>query len=166
MGDNIPRRSPPKLHPGGRNAIVAPSGASTGVFPEIHDIISAVLIKDQKILLCLRTKERDWFPGVWDFPGGHVGPGETAPAALVREIGEELAIVIGEPIGGPDHRISTGEFNMKLWIVEKNWEGDPVNAAPIEHETIGWFTEGETQTLKLAHERYPEIIEEALHRTL
>lgn len=76
-----------------------------------------------------------------------------------------MAIVIVEPIGEPDHRISTSEFDMKLWVVE-NWEGDPVNAAPIEHETIGWFTESETQTLRLAHERYPAIVEEALRRTL
>jgi mutator protein MutT len=165
MSDSIPRQSPPKLHHGDRVAIVSPSCPSTEVLPEVHAIITAVLIKDRKILLCLRTKERDWFPGVWDFPGGHVGPGETAPAALVREIGEELAIVISEPIGEPDYCISTSEFDMKLWIIDI-WEGEPFNAAPIEHEKIGWFTERETKTLRLAHERYPAIIEETLRRTL
>jgi mutator protein MutT len=128
-----------------------------------HDIVCAAFVRNQEILLGLRTKDRRWFPGVWDFPGGHVGPGETANAALVREIREELAIDISEPSGAPDDRVTTREFDMKLWIIDE-WDGIPANAAPNEHEVIGWFTEFQARKLLLAHESYPLFIERALHR--
>lgn len=130
-----------------------------------HEIVTAILVKDQKVFLALRTKERRWFPGVWDFPGGHVGPGEAANAALVREIREELAIGIVEPPGVPDYRVTTSQFDMRLWIVDA-WDGTPTNAAPTEHEMIGWFTGYQVRSLELAHEGYYLFIEEALRRTL
>jgi muramoyltetrapeptide carboxypeptidase LdcA involved in peptidoglycan recycling len=46
MSDNIPRRSPPKLQPGDHVAIVSPSWAGAGVFPEVHEIGLTVL-RDQ-----------------------------------------------------------------------------------------------------------------------
>lgn len=41
--------------------------------------------------------------GLWEFPGGKVEPGETAPQALVREIQEELNV-----------RIQVGDFLRRI----------------------------------------------------
>ncbi|KGM56557.1 DNA mismatch repair protein MutT [Lysobacter arseniciresistens ZS79] len=52
-----------------------------------------------RILLTRRTAGRD-LAGLWEFPGGKREPGESAEAALVRELHEELGIEaeVGEPV--------------------------------------------------------------------
>ncbi|MGY1698758.1 NUDIX domain-containing protein [Geodermatophilus sp. SYSU D00766] len=35
---------------------------------------------------------RRWYPDAWDFPGGHLEPGEDEPAAPARELSEELGV--------------------------------------------------------------------------
>jgi hypothetical protein len=47
---------------------------------------------------------------------------------------------------------------LKLWILRR-WKGTPINAAPDEHETIGWFAFSEARALELAHESYFNLIE-------
>ena len=51
---------------------------------------SAVIIKDQKLLLAKRIKAP--FAGEWDFFGGYVNAGETIEASLRREVKEELGV--------------------------------------------------------------------------
>ena len=53
----------------------------------IEVIARAVIIEDNKILLCKR-KDRDYY----FLPGGHVEFGERASNALMREIKEELGV--------------------------------------------------------------------------
>jgi len=123
-----------------------------------HHVASGALIENGRVLLCLRTKERTWCPGVWDFPGGHVDLGESPEAALQRELREELGIDITTPEGPPDHHLVEGELDLKLWILHR-WKGTPINAAPEEHETINWFAFSEARALVLAHESYFDLID-------
>ena len=37
-----------------------------------HDVVAALLVRADRVLLCHRSPDRRWFPDVWDFPGGHV----------------------------------------------------------------------------------------------
>ncbi|HMB43937.1 MAG TPA: NUDIX domain-containing protein, partial [Luteimonas sp.] len=52
-----------------------------------------------RILLARRTKGRD-LAGLWEFPGGKREPGESAEAALARELQEELGVqvTVGAPL--------------------------------------------------------------------
>ena len=52
-------------------------------------VVAAVARRDGRILVT-RRPPRGGRRGQWEFPGGKVEPGEEEPAALAREIAEEL----------------------------------------------------------------------------
>ena len=52
----------------------------------------AFLIKGDKVLLGLRSKQKSLAPGTWDISGGHCEDGETIEQALVRELKEEIGV--------------------------------------------------------------------------
>lgn len=59
-------------------------------------IAAALAIRDGRILLVLQQGPDDAAPG-WMLPGGQLEPGETADAALRREVREETGLrVMGE----------------------------------------------------------------------
>jgi 8-oxo-dGTP diphosphatase len=57
-----------------------------------HEVVAALIVQSQKILLGLRSATRVFYPDVWDMFGGHVEPGERHEETLVRELQEELGI--------------------------------------------------------------------------
>ena len=57
---------------------------------EMPLLVTAAVISDgDKILITRRPKDKR-HPGLWEFPGGKVDPGESPEKALRREIREEL----------------------------------------------------------------------------
>lgn len=54
-------------------------------------VVAAVIERDGQVLIGQR-KAGKWHALKWEFPGGKVEPGETPPAALRRELNEELDI--------------------------------------------------------------------------
>ncbi len=53
-------------------------------------IVAGVLRRGGRVLICQRAGGRH--AGQWEFPGGKVEAGESEPAALARELREELGI--------------------------------------------------------------------------
>ena len=73
---------------------------------EDHQVVAVILRRADRVLLCHRSPGRRWYPDVWDFPGGHVRPGERPKDALRREVAEELEAELEGVDGGPVlHRI-------------------------------------------------------------
>ncbi|GAA2701856.1 NUDIX hydrolase [Actinoplanes palleronii] len=123
-------------------------------------IVTAFLWDGDRVLLVHRSARRRWYPDVWDLPGGHVEPGEMPGEALARELREELGIGIAAPSGPPMHEVHSNTFDMQIWLVEA-WTGVPVNAAPDEHDAIGWFAPDELAELRLVHDDFPAIFGKA-----
>ena len=112
-------------------------------------IATAALVRDGRVLLGHRHPARRWYPDCWDLIGGHVEPGESAAQAVLRECAEELAVRIHDPRPVP-MACSDPTIELRAFVVDR-WDGDPVNAAPAEHDHLDWFEPGEIVGLTLAH---------------
>jgi 8-oxo-dGTP pyrophosphatase MutT (NUDIX family) len=128
--------------------------------PDRHRVVAGLLVAGGTLLLCRRSLGRQWYPGVWDLPGGHIEAGESSAAALQRELREELSIEVGAP-GGPWTRLDADDFEMDV-VVITTWTGVPRNVAPEEHDALDWFSLPEASALDLAHPDYPSIFAWAL----
>jgi 8-oxo-dGTP diphosphatase len=67
-------------------------------------VVAALIVKDNKILICQRTRHQT-MPLKWEFPGGKIEPGEKPEQALHRELEEELGIraTIGRKVATIHH---------------------------------------------------------------
>jgi len=67
------------------------------------EVVAALIVQDGRLLVCQRHETSE-FPLKWEFPGGKVEPSEEREDALTREIKEELAIEIHDPVKIFNHR--------------------------------------------------------------
>ena len=125
-----------------------------------HDVVAALLRRTDRVLLCHRSPDRRWFPDVWDFPGGHVETGESAEDALVREIAEEIGVVIPRPSATPLTTFETDDVRLRVWLVHE-WSGEPANRQLDEHDAIAWFSVPEARQLELTDPRYVDVLDQA-----
>ena len=64
-------------------------------FPVIP-VSSVLIIQNNKVLIGLRS-ESDNGGGLWEFPGGKIEIDESSEDAVIRELSEELDIVVHKP---------------------------------------------------------------------
>ena len=107
-------------------------------------VVAAVVVRDGRVLLT-RRNEGTHLAGMWEFPGGKIEPGEEPPAALVREIGEELGVsaAIGAPFAFNYHAYPGKRVLLLTYLVELAGSPQPLGCAEI-----GWFTSGEIGRLE------------------
>jgi 8-oxo-dGTP diphosphatase len=97
----------------------------------------ALIDSDARVLIARRPAWKA-MAGLWEFPGGKVESGERPEQALIRELREELGIVVNEPCLAPftfaSHAYPEFHLLMPLYVCRK-WEGQPW---PHEHQELKW----------------------------
>lgn len=109
--------------------------------PERPHLVAAIVPSGDKVLMTVRRFNDN---SVWSWPSGHVEPGETPEAAVVRELKEEL--VAGEP--AEVRHLGTVETadDVSQWWGRKFANGyrmdhflvavDPEDVTLIDHEEL------------------------------
>lgn len=106
------------------------------------EVVVGALVRERRVLLAYRSRDKRAYPAVWELPGGVVEAGESELDALVRELREELGVHMAT--GSVSHlcRLTAGPADapalLSAWLVPE-WEGTPANLAPEEHDDIRWF---------------------------
>ncbi len=104
------------------------------IIPHIT-VVAAVIRRNGRVLLAQRPAG-GLLGGLWEFPGGKVEDGESLPAALQREIQEELAaaIEVGGELGVYQHAYS--HYRVTLHAFECTLiEGTP---RPLVAQALRW----------------------------
>lgn len=127
----------------------------------MHEVVAALIIRSQRILLGQRSATRVFYPGVWDVFGGHMEPGEQHEQTLIRELQEELGItptkwIYLETISLSSPGEESNQLTIHLYLVT-DWMGTPTNLQLDEHSMIGWFSLAQAMQLTLAHPSYPTM---------
>jgi len=87
------------------------------------------------------------FNGLWEFPGGKIGAGETATAALIRELAEEIDIEVTQCSSFMrlrheyEDRIVTIEFFMV-----SDWNREPTGC---EGQALRWVRKDALDAVEL-----------------
>ena len=83
----------------------------------IYDVAVSVIEYKNKILITKRLN-KNFLPGLWEFPGGKIEKNETAIQAIIREVKEETNLTVSNPIflGNIKHKYSHFGVNISLFI--------------------------------------------------
>lgn len=109
-----------------------------------------ILDEDNRIFIAQRGPLAKNEQGKWEIPGGSVEFGETFSEALIREIREEIGVVVevGELLQLSDHLLPD---EQQHWISPsffcKIVQGEPKIMEPGKTIDFGWFTLEEAEQL-------------------
>lgn len=117
-------------------------------------VVGAVIVRNGAVL-CAKRGPLGSLAGLWEFPGGKIEPGETARAALEREIAEELECTVDV---NDELTTTTHEYDFGIVTLTTYWcrlvEGDP---KLTEHAEVRWCRPSELGGLNWAPADIPAM---------
>lgn len=120
----------------------------------LHVAVGVIRNNKNQVLLSLRSSIVDQ-PGLWEFPGGKLEPGETASEALSRELYEELALTVksAQPLIRIHHDYREYSVLLDVWQVD-SWHSEKLGNNEYygqEGQKIEWVS-----IPKLRDKHFPE----------
>ena len=108
----------------------------------------ALIDADGRVLIAERPAGKE-MAGLWEFPGGKVEDGERPEETLIRELKEELGIVVSEPCLAPltfaSHAYPKFHLLMPLYVCRR-WEG---TVTPQEGQQVAWVKPNRLRDYKM-----------------
>jgi isopentenyldiphosphate isomerase len=94
-----------------------------------------------ELFLQKRSMKKDCFPGTWDSSAsGHLQPSEPYDQCAVREVGEELGLILSRPPRRVFKIAACQETGQEfVWVYQTESEG-PFKLDAEEIECGGWFS--------------------------
>ncbi|MGF1633764.1 MAG: 8-oxo-dGTP diphosphatase MutT [Phycisphaerae bacterium] len=110
------------------------------------DVGVGIIIREGKVLVCRRPSSGA-LAGMWEFPGGKLEYDETPAEAVVRELGEELGVLVEpvQPLSRVEHAYP--EVYVRLYpFLCGLVEGDP---QPLASQEVRWVAPEDLDDLGL-----------------
>jgi len=101
-------------------------------------VVVAVIERSDRRILIGQRRSNDSSPLKWEFPGGKMEKGESAEAALARELREELraTLVKSVELGRVQHKYPDRNEALEIRFFAAAIENDTVE--PAAFEQIAW----------------------------
>ncbi|MBP7079727.1 MAG: Nudix family hydrolase [Rhodocyclaceae bacterium] len=104
--------------------------------PKTVHVAAAVIERTDGSFLLGQRAPDTVYAGYWEFPGGKIEAGETAHAALVRELHEELGIEVvrADPWLHREHHYEHAHVHLNIFRVSE-WHGEITDHV---HSALSW----------------------------
>jgi 8-oxo-dGTP diphosphatase len=123
--------------------------------PDALHVVGAAIVSDQGRCLAAQRGPTMTSTGKWEFPGGKVEPRETRPAALMREIREELGLEIdvGPLLGRGQARGANRLVVLDVFLAYVRGGTLTLN----EHQAVRWLAFDELESVDWADADRPVL---------
>lgn len=122
---------------------------------DVVHVVAAIFVKGGKVLACRRAPHKS-SPGLWEFPGGKVEAGESASAALKREIKEEMGFEC-KALETYDVTVTrVGELLIKLETIMCSIDPDQTLSS-TDHDEFRWLGVDELHRVRWAKPDQPAV---------
>ena len=127
------------------------------------EVVCGVIWDGNGAMLACQRAQGKHLAGLWEFPGGKVDPGESPQAALIRELMEELGVVVevGEALDPVVWTYERGTIRLNPFVC-KIVSGE---LRAIEHQQLRWCMPCECDALPWAAADIP-ILEQLTKNTV
>jgi 8-oxo-dGTP diphosphatase len=125
------------------------------------EVVGAVIVRDG-LVYCVQRGPNGSLPGLWEFPGGKLEPGEDEATALTREVQEELRceVRVGHKVTTTAHDYEFGTVRLSTYFCDL-MTGEP---SLTEHSAELWLSPAELMDLAWAPADVPAV--EAVVRSM
>ena len=121
--------------------------------PTLVPVVAVALVCGEGRVLLQKRRSVRMYGGLWEFPGGKIEPGESPELAAIREIAEELGVVIAAdalvPVSfasDPAQPPAPRQPHVILLYMCCAWQGEPTC---LDADELGWFLPADLESLAM-----------------